>query len=199
MTIIARVQKALEASGNKPLADELVGFIHKLVGNVNDYMGLHDKLRKTTALYINTIQHRCTHRVWILDHSNKEGDPGTWGPEDSISCIGCGHTLCDPATATWAKKVIQDGRWMYSVGGRKFTLSTDIRKRLGDRLIVKEMKDELSGGHPPTEDKAEVTGATTMDHGAGRGNVLPVAQPDVGQAGDRQGDEQHAGELPPRS
>jgi len=176
MTIIARVQKALEGSGNKPLADELIVFMHKLVGNVNQYMALHDQLRRTTREYIYTVQSRCKHNVWIVCHSNVEGDPSTWGPTDSISCVGCGHTVCDEAAANWGRKVVQDQKWLYHVGGRRFQLSAPIKQRLGDKLVVKEMDNGDEKAPGPTEAHQE----------GPRAAILPSAGPPVGTAGDRQ-------------
>lgn len=176
MTIIARVQKALESSGNKPLADELINFMHRMVGNVHQYMELHDRMRKTTAHYIYTVQSRCKHNVWIVCHTNKEGDPSTWGPEDSISCVGCGHTVCDLDAANWGRKVVRDQKWMYHLGGRLFSLSSTIKQKLGDKLVAKEMIDES---------KAQATGETEEHQGGSRAAVLPSVGPPVGTAGDR--------------
>lgn len=144
VTIITRVVDALRASGNTALADELKQTINGLGDAVKELMALQARKDATVRLLINTIQARCKHSQWYLVHANDEGDPSTWGPANTIACYECGHTVCDERAYAFGKRVLQgDYYFIYSrANGRRFTLSPQLRKQLGDKLIVKkEIKD----------------------------------------------------------
>lgn len=142
-TIIERAVDALRASGNTALADELKQTINGLGDTVKELMALQSRKDATMRLLINTIQARCKHFQWYLVHTNDEGDPSTWGPENTIACYMCGHTVCDERAYAFGKRVTQGGHFIYShANGRRFTLGPKLRRQLGDKLIVKEIKDD---------------------------------------------------------
>lgn len=143
MTIIKRVVDALRAHGNNAEADELMQTIKGLGDAVTALQSLQKRQSATVRLLINTIQARCKHFQWYLVHRNVEGDPSTWGPEGTIACYECGHTVCDERAYAFGKRVMQGDYYIYShANGRRFTLSPLLKKQLGDKLIVKEMKED---------------------------------------------------------
>src|SRR5690606_35679975 len=137
------VVDALRASGNTALAEELMQTIKGLGDAVTALQSLQKRQSATMRLLINTIQARCKHSQWYLVHRNIEGDPSTWGPDNTIACYECGHTVCDERAYAFGKRVLQGGYFIYShANGRRFTLSPILKKHLGDKLIVKEMKED---------------------------------------------------------
>jgi hypothetical protein len=142
-TIITRVVDALRANGNDALADELKQTTKNITDGFKQLEELNKRKDRTVRLLINTIQARCKHFQWYLVHRNIEGDPSTWGPEGTIACYECGHTVCDERAYAFGKRVMQGDYSIYShANGRRFTLNPTLRKQLGDKLIVKEMKED---------------------------------------------------------
>lgn len=141
-TIIERVVDALRASGNTALADELKQTIKNIIDGIKQLEELDNAKDRTVRLLINTMQARCKHLQWYLVHTNDEGDPSTWGPEDMIACYECGHTVCDERAYAFGKRVRQGYDYIYSrANGMRFVLPPILRKQLGDKLQVKEIKD----------------------------------------------------------
>ena len=80
--------------------------------------------RKKLRLLINVMQARCKHFQWYLVNVNAKSNPATWGPEGTIACHECGHTVCDERAYAFGKRVQQGDYFIYShANGRRFTLS----------------------------------------------------------------------------
>lgn len=147
-TIIKRAVDALRAT-NKPyddqLADELLTFATGLKDTTERLIENYKKQVFTMKQLISVWQSRCRHGQWYLMNSNNEGDPSTWGPQDTIACFECGHTVCDERAYAFGKRVRQGDYAIYAIAnGRRFQLSPQLRKQLTDKLNVKEIKGEYS-------------------------------------------------------
>lgn len=164
-TIIKRVVDALRAHGNNAEADELQEWMGRFTGNVKSLLDLQQKQAATVHEFIYTVQSRCKHPHWYLCHTNVEGNPATWGPEDQIACVGCGHTLCDERAAKFGRSVMQGQRTLYAHpdNPRLFSLAPDIRKHLGEKLEVKkygepEQEALRDAGKRTSEEQASLVG-----------------------------------------
>jgi hypothetical protein len=145
-TIIKRAVDALRAT-NKPyddqIADELLAFATNLRDTTERLLENYKKQAATMRQLIFVQQSRCPHHDWYLANTNDESNPGTWGPEDTIVCYGCGHTVRDERAYAFGKRVRQGDYFIYSkANGRRFLLSPNLKKELGDKLKVKEITGE---------------------------------------------------------
>lgn len=146
-TIIKRAVDALRAT-NKPyddqVADELLSFATNLRDTTLKLLENYKKQAATMRQLIFVMQSRCAHYEWYLGSENDPSNPGTWGPEDTIVCYSCGHTVCDERAFAFGKRVKQGDYFIYSkANGRRFTLNAELKKRLGDKLKAKEMTDGI--------------------------------------------------------
>lgn len=142
-TIIKRAVDALRASNSNEIAAELLQLATNLRDTSLKLLANYEKQARTMRLLINVMQVRCPHHEWYLGATNDESNPGTWGPEDTIVCHNCGHTVCDARAYAFGKRVKQGDYFIYSKGnGRRFGLNTELKRRLGDKLKVKELTDD---------------------------------------------------------
>lgn len=170
MTIIKRVVDALRAAGEAELADELHHTLTNIKSSFEQLCALQTTRDKIVRELIYTMQSRCPHYEWYLLSTNVESNPATWGPEDTIACYGCGHTVCDEDAYKFGKRVLRGDYFVYSrAGGRRFCLNSTIKRRLGDKLVVKEIgHGDDQEGLREAGDSAGV-GASTTQSGTAAG------------------------------
>jgi hypothetical protein len=141
-TIIKRAVDALNAAGHEATALELLNFATGLKDTSLQLLESYRKQHAAMRKIINVMQARCPHHEWYLGTTNDEANPGTWGPEDTIVCYICGHTVCDELAYAFGKRVRQGDYYLYSIAnGRRFGLNPGLKKRLSAALKVKELTD----------------------------------------------------------
>jgi hypothetical protein len=143
VTIIKRAVDALNDSGHKATATELLEFATGLKDRTLQLMDLYSRQSFLMKKLISVMMARCPHHEWVLATTNQEGDPSTWGPENTIICHSCGHTVCDERAYAFGKRVRMGDYFIHSrANGRRFALNPQLRKQLGDKLNVKEITGE---------------------------------------------------------
>lgn len=176
MTIIARVVDALRAHGNHAEADELQQVIQSMRDNIEQLLVNVKRQGEIARMLVNVMQARCKHADWYLVSTNVESNPATWGPEDTIACHECGHTVCDEQAWKHGRRVLEGGGSFLCMRNnpRLFGLDLTIRRHLGDKLIVKEIKDD-----------ADQKALRVACHSVGKGSTTNVVAPSAsGDGGD---------------